>query len=315
MPTTAPAAVRVLTEDEWLPCAQEHADRVDRYAVPFLERRHAGRKHPVEDFLFTYYTLKPGQLRRWHPGSGVVLLGPAARERENWKHYRPLTAQERDALGLAQSTVAVTVDVDAFLADRREAVDFARIILGGTLARPAQFGCFGLHEWAMVYRQEKFELRHEYLSLRLGGQATDQVVEGHRIRCSHFDAFRFYTPDASPLNELHPTRETQRDLEQPGCLHANMDVYKWAYKLTPLLPSEFLMDCFELSYRIRAMDMKASPYDLAAWGYEPIRIETPEGKAEYVAQQRGFAEETQELRRRFLELLDQAVPTTPQETR
>jgi len=313
--TAAPAAIRVLSEDEWLPHAEAHAARVDRYAVPFLERRHTGRKHPVEDFLFTYYTHKPGQLRRWHPGAGTVLLGPHARERQTWKHYRALTPEELDALGLSPEAVAVTVDVEGFLTDRREAVGFARIILGGTLARPAQFGCFGLHEWAMVYRQEKFELRHEYLGLRLGGEATDQVVENHRIRCSHFDAFRFYTPDATPLNELQPTRETQRDLEQPGCLHANMDVYKWAYKLTPLLPSEFVMDCFELSYRIRAMDMQASPYDLAAWGYDPIRIETPEGKAEYVAQQRGFAEETQGLRARFLELLDRTVPSTPQETR
>ena len=48
-----------------------------------------------------------------------------------------------------------------------------------------------------------------------------------------------------------------------------MDVYKWAYKLTPALPGELVMDCFELSWRIREMDMQASPYDLAAWGYEP----------------------------------------------
>lgn len=315
MSATVPATDHVLSQDEWLPHAEAHAARVDRYAVPFLERRHTGRKHPVEDFLFTYYTHKPGQLRRWHPGAGTVLLGAHARERQTWKHYRALTPEELDGLGLSPDAVAVTVDVEGFLTDRREAVDFARIILGGTLARPAQFGCFGLHEWAMVYRQEKFELRHEYLGLRLGGEATDQVVEGHRIRCSHFDAFRFYTPDATPLNELQPTRETQRDLEQPGCLHANMDVYKWAYKLTPVLPSKFVMDCFELSYRIRAMDMQASPYDLAAWGYDPIRIETPEGKAEYVARQRGFAEETQELRARFLELLDRTVPSTPQETR
>lgn len=61
--------------------------------------------------------------------------------------------------------------------------------------------------------------------------------------------------------------------------------------------------------------MQASPYDLAAWGYDPIRIETPEGKAEYVARQRGFAEETQGLRARFLEQLDRTVPSTPQETR
>jgi len=89
-----------------------------------------------------------------------------------------------------------------------------------------------------------------------------------------------------------------------------MDVYKWAYKLAPLLPSEFLMDCFELSYRIRAMDMQASPYELTEWGYPAIPIETPEGKADYVAHQRGFSAEAQALRERFLALLDAALPPT-----
>ena len=85
----------------------------------------------------------------------------------------------------------------------------------------------------MVYRQDKFDLRHEYLQLRLGAERTDEVVEENRIRCSHFDAFRFYTPDAVPLNSMAPSRENQRTMEQPGCLHANMDLYKWAYKLAP----------------------------------------------------------------------------------
>jgi hypothetical protein len=286
----------LLAGDEWRTREEAHQQRVRRYADPYLARRSAGRKHPVEDFLFTYYTQKPGQLLRWHPGSGVVLAGEAAAARSGWKHYRTLDDGELAAAGLPRGTTAVTFDRGAFLADRREAVAFADIILRGTAARPAQFGCFGLHEWAMVYRQDKFDLRHEYLRLRLGSEGTDKVVEDNRIRCSHFDAFRFYTPDAAGLNELTPSRENQRQMEQPGCLHANMDLYKWAYKLLPALPSELVMDCFELSWRIRAMDMQASPYDLAEWGYPPIQIETPEGKAAYVEHQRAFAAEAAVLR-------------------
>ena len=282
-----------LQQEEWLPRQAAHVQRVRRYADPYLERRSAGRKHPVEDFLFTYYTQKPGQLLRWHPGAGVVLSGPEAEARTGWKYYRAADAAELAAAGLPAESPAVTVDVDAFLRERREALQFAGIILAGTAARPAQFGCFGLHEWAMVYRQDKFDLRHEYLQLRLGSGRTDEVVEENRIRCSHFDAFRFYTPDAVPLNSMVPSRENQRAMEQPGCLHANMDLYKWAYKLSPLLPSELVMDCFELSWRIRAMDMRASPYDLQEWGYPAIRIETPEGKAAYVEHQRAFSAESQ----------------------
>ncbi|MFB0837818.1 MULTISPECIES: 3-methyladenine DNA glycosylase [Arthrobacter] len=284
-------------------CARDreeaHVQRVSRYADPYLARRSAGQKHPVEDFLFTYYTQKPGQLKRWHPGAGTVLTGSQATTRVGWKHYRKLDDGELASLGLAAGSTAVTFDRSAFLDDRREAVAFAGIILRGTAARPAQFGCFGLHEWAMVYRQDKFDLRHEYLQLRLGAAGTDKVVEDNRIRCTHFDAFRFYTPDAIPLNEHSPSRETQRHLEQPGCLHANMDLYKWAYKLLPALSSELVMDCFELSWRIRAMDMQASPYDLADWGYPAIAIETPQGKAAYVEHQRAFAAEAGTLRNRL----------------
>ncbi len=292
-------ALHAVAEGAWQARADAHHARVERYAAPYLARRSANLKHPVEDFLFTYYTQKPGQLSRWHPGAGVVLTGPAALGRLGWKFYREADDGEREAAGAPHQGPAVVLDKKEFLARRRDAVDFAAIILGRTAARPAQFGCFGLHEWAMVYRQETNQVRHEYLELRLGPAGTDQVVEENRIRCTHFDAYRFYTPQASGLNELRPTRENQRDLEQPGCLHANMDLYKWAYKLSPALPSELVMDCFELSWRIRAMDMQASPYDLAEWGFPPIAIETAAGKADYVAAQRGFSVQAAALRERL----------------
>ncbi|MFB0834638.1 3-methyladenine DNA glycosylase [Arthrobacter halodurans] len=291
--TTPATATVVLRPEEWMPRAENHRTRVERFAAPFVARRMAGTKHPVEDFLFTYYTQKPGQLRRWHPGPGVVLAGSSAGERLGWKFYRAAGHDGGAGTG-------VELDTAAFAAARADAVAFARTILAGTALRPAQFSCFGLHEWAMAYRSEENGIRHEYLPLRLGAEGTDEVVERNRIRCTHFDAFRFYTPQATPLNELRPTRETQRDLEQPGCLHANMDLYKWAYKLSPAIPSELVMDCFELAWDIRIMDMQASPYDLAAWGHEPIRIETPAGKARYVEFQRGFAERSQALRARLL---------------
>jgi hypothetical protein len=288
--------VPCLTEVEWQEREQRHQERVARFSDPYLDRRSRGEKHPVEDFLFTYYNQKPGRLLRWHPGAGVVLTGAAAEQRADWKYY-------------VVDGGGARVDAARFVAERREAVDFAQVILRRTASRPAQFGCFGLHEWAMAYRSAVHGVRHEYLGLRLGAAGTDDVVEASRIRCTHFDAFRFYAPEAVPLNALAPTRETQRDLEQPGCLHANMDLYKWAYKLTPLLPSELVMDCFELSWRIRAMDMRASPYDLSPWGYVPIGIETTEGKAEYVRLQREFAEESQALRGRLLQALDRALAT------
>jgi hypothetical protein len=190
----------------------------------------------------------------------------------------------------------------AEVARRRDSIEWIRRLLAATADRPAQFGCFGLHEWAMVYRTS--DVRHEKWPLRLGAEGTDSVVESHKIACSHFDAFRFFTTPARGLNVLQPTRESQPALEQGGCLHANMDLYKWASKLMPFTPGSLVLDCFELARDIRTLDMRASPYDLAALGYSPVRIETPAGKAEYAAAQRAFAVRASPLRGQLVALCD-----------
>ncbi|WP_403021085.1 3-methyladenine DNA glycosylase [Salinibacterium sp. GXW1014] len=228
--------------------------------------------------------MRPSALRRWHPGAGVTLEGAATEDRATWKWYRV----EGDD---------VRVDTASLLEKRESSIRFIVSLLQKTANRQANFGCFGLHEWAMVYRSD--ETRHE-VPLRLGGAGTDEVVEGHRIACSHFDAFRFFTPEAVTRNRLAPSRENQPDLEQPGCLHAGMDVYKWVTKLGPLVPGELLLDAFELARDIRQLDMRASPYDLREWGYAPVAIETAEGKAEYVREQRGFTERGNALRERVI---------------
>ena len=295
----------VLSREQWTRRERAHQDRVSRWTEPFLERRSRGEKHPVEDFLFTYYTLSPAQFTRWHPGPGVVLLD--APERADWKFYRPATAAELAAVAAREAASGVVVDAHAFVAKRETAVKFTREILANTAAKTGTFDCFGLHEWAMAYRADENGVRHENAALRLGASGTDAVVEGHRIRCSHFDAFRFFQPQAVERNELQPTREAQRTMEQPGCLHASMDLYKWAYKLLPAVDSELLADCFELAWDVRVTDMEASPYDLADWGYEPVRIETTEGKAEYVRRQRAFAARGTALRQRLVAATDRIL--------
>jgi hypothetical protein len=92
-----------------------------------------------------------------------------------------------------------------------------------------------------------------------------------------------------------------------------MDCYKWAYKLSPAVPSDLVMDCFDLAREIRELDMRASPYDLTELGYEPVRIETPEGKAQYAAAQRGFAARGQTLRQRLLAAIDALRPAADAE--
>lgn len=76
------------------------------------------------------------------------------------------------------------------------------------------------------------------------------------------------------------------------------------------MPGELLLDCFELARDVRVLDMRASPYDLSALGYEPVKIETPEGKQEYVAAQRGFAAKGSVLRSRLLAILEPLIAST-----
>jgi hypothetical protein len=99
---------------------------------------------------------------------------------------------------------------------------------------------------------------------------------------------------------VQPRRSDQLALEQPGCLHAGMDLYKWAYKLDPYPPSELVADCFELALDIRSLDMRASPYDLAPLGYAPVRIETVAGRARYRREQAEFSERARPLRARLI---------------
>jgi hypothetical protein len=282
--------MRRLAEHEWRPLEAAHAARVDALTAGHLARRDRHERHPVIDFLFDYYGQTPGKLRRWHPGPGVALEGASRDPRAGWTHHRV------DAGG------AVSVDVDAFLDARGRAVDFIGTMLERTLERPIQTGCFGLHEWAMVYRQPQ-ERRHTSWPLRLGDDGTNAVVDASTLSCSHFDATRFFTDEATPRNTLAPTRATQIDFEQPGCLHAGMDLYRWAFKLAPGMPSDLIADAFELALEIRTLDMQASPYDLSALGYDPVPIETPEGRREYAARQREFGVRGNALRRRLLEAL------------
>ncbi|SDS12342.1 3-methyladenine DNA glycosylase [Microterricola viridarii] len=286
-PATAPV---VLAAAEWRALEAAHVERADALTLGRRERVQRRETHPVEDFLFTYYPNKPSALRRWHPGAGTVLSGAAAEDRAEWRWYRAAGGD-------------LEVDAAAFLAARGATVDFIARLLGRTAERTARFGCFGLHEWAMVYKQG--EHRHE-VPLRLGQAATDAVVEAANISCTHFDAYRFFTPAAVPRNALTPTRENQPELEQSGCLHAGMDLYKWAVKLGPLVPGALLLDTFELARDIRWLDMAASPYDVSAWGAPAVAIETAEGKAEYVRAQRGFAERGDALRVRLLAAMESA---------
>lgn len=288
------AASQVLDEHTWRTRQEAHETRVRVWTDPHQARAARGEKHPVYDFLFDYYAFRASWLRRWHPGVGVSLTGEGV-------------GSFLERTGYHETPHGVAVDPARLSPQRRQSVEWLLELLRTMRSRPAFFGCFGLHEWAMVYRENQDSVRHRAWPLRFSPGEVATIVEAQSVCCTHFDAFRFFTPPARPLNRVQPARETMAENEQRGCLHANMDLYKWASKLAPFCASELIADCFELARDIREVDMRASPYDLRALGFAPIRIETEEGRRDYERLQRQFSARGEPLRDRLIEVCSALV--------
>lgn len=297
----------VLPAATWRARQAAHRARVEKLTREHLERRSRGERHPVWDFLFEYYPITPGKLGHWSPGLGFSLADATAEDVSHLKFFRVVdtgSGSESDispGQGPAGITGTASLDVARYVEKRGKTVAYIRDLLQRTMENPAHFDCFGLHEWAMVYRTDR--PRHPE-PLRLGAEGTNRVVDTHSVRCTHYDAYRFFTQAAEPLNAFRPNREQQASFEQSGCLHANMDLYKWASKLGDIVPGELWLDCFELARDVRKLDMQASPYDLREWGFTPVEIETPTGKAEYVERQRELSARANTLRRRLVQLAE-----------
>ena len=284
-------ATDLLPAREWLRRAAQHRARAERWTIPARERRAANRPHPVDDFLFTYYRFSYAKIEEWHPVAGVPLES-AEPLPEPWTKAPYRRVDDR-----------IFADPQLLSDKERARVRWTRELLVATRERPPVFSCHGLHEWAMVYRGS--DVRHAgTATLRLPQAEIDALIESRPLRCTHFDAFRFFHPDAQPMNRLQPTLEGRPAFEQPGCVHANMDLYKWASKAMPWPGSDLLLDCFELAVELRALDMRASPYDLRDFGMIPIPIETTEGRREYEQEQARLAAKAAPLRERLIGALE-----------
>lgn len=280
----------VLGPAEWRARRAAHEARADRLVEARRARAQKGERDPVEDFLFTYYPFRFSAVRRWTPGAGVALA--EADELVVDRRFR------RGSDGL----------VRVALPDEAQAgrLDFSLKLCRAVATRAAFHGCFGLHEWAMVYGQAE-QRRHGAWPLRLGAEGTDAVVRSMPVRCTHYDAFRFFTPGARPLNKLAPTLAARVDNEQPGCVHVTMDLFKWAMKAQPWVSAELAADAFELAHVARTVDMRASPYDFSAIGLKPIAIETAEGRSEYETEQRRLSALAEPVRARLIAELERAL--------
>jgi len=273
-----------LSPDQWRTQKKQHYQKISNLIDDYLERRSHQKKDPVLDFLFEYYAFRPSYLKRWSPGLGTLLIDGASHD---WQFDEMATADGDSFL-----------DISHFDEDRISSVQWILNLLEQSLTRQPSFGCFGMHEWAMVYKADR--VRHNYLSLRMDKEELANFVESRPLVCTHFDAFRFFTDEAKPQNKFDLSREKFAEMEQPGCLHTNMDLYKWAFKMYPWINSNTIREAFELAVETRVMDMKASPYDLRDFGLSPIKIETNEGRQEYIKKQMTIFEKSQPIRKKLI---------------
>ena len=276
-----------LSRNEWEAQQQLHVSILEPYAKERVDRGLKNRKHPINDFLFEYYTLRPGQLLRWSPGVDVLLEEAKEKDLEWGRLFR----REEDGLILR---------AEDFPAFRRDFLRWTLQYLESIRDRSPSFHCLGLHEWAMVYREAN--IRHQTTPLRLSPEEIAEVVESQDLRCTHYDAFRFFSEEAVPRNRFPLTRVTTDQFDQRGCVHVNMDLYKWCYKINPWCPGELLREAFLLAWDARQLDMRASPYDVREFDLEPIRIETREGQEEYIKLQRELSTRSIPLRERLIEV-------------
>ena len=292
-------------------------------------RQHAVDSHPVYNFIHTYYRFPVSKLLAYSPGIGVILEGAERQDLadanignnavNNMKKTANSSGGVLSAIGVHYEEGGRGVFYSGFDRIKLETVKRSLDILVESSIKPPVFSCFGLHEWAMLYsgRREKDGphsplSKHQALPLRVSQEVLDDLVEGKTagcsLKCTHYDAFRFFHPSAMGLNlQSDLSRASQVEYEQPGCIHSTMDLFKYAYTLYPYVPASLLRESLQLAIVARKIDMRSSPYDVSGymdaqeWGDGcgdglAICVETAEGRRQFALEQEKLYQRSLHLR-------------------
>ena len=284
---------QVLALDTWQELAKSHRSQAEKWTLPYRSRRAQGSVHPIHDFLFIYYPFAPSLLECWQPACGQLIEASSDELPWNPRFYSTLS----NGIGL---------DLEKLPAATKKRLQWQLALLKSIESRKPHFACYGLHEWAMAYQGGPHgQVRHEgTLPLRVTQKCIDEVVQSRPLVCTHFDAFRFFTPSAQPLNVKALNLMDRAQQEQKGCLHTNMDLYKWSAKAMPWVGADLLMESFLFAAACREIDMRASPYDCSSYGMAAIPIETAAGRMEYEQAQRSLAQQAQPIRSKLINRLE-----------
>jgi hypothetical protein len=318
---------RVIELPDWLTLAKQHSMALESMLYPsgkdLKTRQHSITHDPVYNFLNKYYRYSANELMKFSPGYGVVLSGANLQEHADLLNPQHLVYDDAGCW----YNVNEVAKSPLFGRYGRSKLSSNRDIMAATIIKKPFLGCFGLHEWAMLYSGAKQQQqqpivnstssvsgsssnvgdgggRHqENLPLRVSQGVIDSVVNSQPLRCTHYDAFRFFHRDAKGMNTVKQLSRTAQTVnEQPGCVHATMDLFRYAYELYPLTSSDLLQRALRVAITARQLDMRASPYDVSAFSgcEEAIPIETAEGRRRYVAEQERLAQQSQSVRAALL---------------
>ena len=291
-------------------------------------RQHLVKTHPIYNFLHTYYRYSAKNLRFYSPGIDVVLeaeKGTSTSDSRSSSSSSSSSSKRKKESHVSQlDPKYLHVSNDeccSYILPPMASIDPSspfgwitlsrnRDLLMNTASRAPFFGCFGYHEWAMLYSgrnkglSEPLPLHQKEVPLRVTQDVIDDVVETMGLRCTHYDAYRFFHPSVQPLNIVHPlTRTNQIEHEQSGCVHAAMDLFKYAYTIYPFISSSLLRACVNVALTARKLDMRASPYDTTNVLYcgPPICVETLEGRNQYQEEQKSLALEATIIREQLIQ--------------
>ena len=301
-------------------------------------------KHPVYNFLIEYYGLKGAKgtrrLARWSPNPALVFHDKeyitSLNDLMHSDNFDTSDCEERvkggillegatmdDVSGVLHlrgsmlDTHGIIYSPACFFSSKEGSASAAapflwyRSVLQQTLNSAPVLHCHGLHEWAMQYHppgadpppSAKYQ---SHLPLRVSRFVINEAVERRGISCTHVDALRYFSPAAGPLNHhgFSLQRTDQLRLEQPGCVHAHMDLLKMTLRLQPFVDPSLLRSVLDVALESRKLDVAASPYDATAYGVGVVPIETAEGRWEYRKQQVELMERADPVRRQLLRAYD-----------
>ena len=257
-------AVKVLPAAEWRPRADAHAARVDAHVRPHLARRADAGEAPGP--RLPLHLLLPAP-------RAAAPLAPRVRRRARGRGRarRPQGLRDRVCDGRRATRDIGRRSPQAYVASQAPLLRglptcCARPVAAG--AAPGASGCTS-GRWSTASPPT----RCGTTTGRCGWAGRHR----HRRGVAPGRSARTSTPSASSprprdrSTSLQPGRDDRAAFEQPGCLHAGMDLYKHAFRLTPMIARDLVADCFELARDIRELDMRAAPYDLADLGFEPVR--------------------------------------------